>query len=868
MAKKKSEPEIKENIESDSLDQIMGDKYASYARDVIQDRAIPDARDGLKPVQRRILFDMWNTGNTIDKPTKKCAHIVGDVMGKYHPHGDSSIYLALVHMSQGWSYRYPLIDFQGNNGSIDGDGPAAYRYTEARLAALSNELLRDIDEDTVKMNLTFDDTLYEPDVLPARFPNLLVNGSEGIAVGIATSIPPHNLKEVTQAIIYRIKHPSCEVDDLLKYIPGPDFPTGGIIYESDALKDIYRTGHGKVMVSSRTEIVTNEDGIKQIIVSEIPYQVNKSELVKAIDKIRHDKTIPGIDEVRDETDKDGLRIAIDLKEDAKPEAILAYLMSKTALQTNYSANMMAIVDGHPRSMDLITYCDCYIQHQLDVISRRSEFRYKKDQARLSIVNGLLKAQSILDEVIKIIRQSADKADSKLNLEKRYGFSEDQAEAIVMMPLYKLSHTDVTVLENEKKTLEDDLTLLKGLLDEQTKREDLIISDLTDIAKAYGGKRLTEIRDQEEAAASVQLDKRDLIAQEDVYVVATRDGYIKRSSVKSWKGSGGQNGAKPGIKSGDIFVYDGLCSTTDFMLVFTSKGNYLYIPVNEIKETKWNDEGFHVSQLVALNPDEKLVSAFAVRQFREDLYVMILSKKGLVKRINLSSFPVIRRSKAYPAIKLLNDDELVGACVSSGNSNVFIASVDGRAVYYNENEVLVTNPRTGGMKAGSFKGKELAGILSFLPEEGGKVALITDRGHTRVFEMSHIALSERLSKPTVLFNMFQKEPHVLVYLDKILEKPSPFNYDAVMSDGSRIDVAFPDFYLTPMEKYAKRPDGFPIKERICYVSIENSVLVDENTKSLPLPVKENVDASTPSEEEKPAQDFEQISLFDDDDNDKK
>jgi len=861
MAKKEKET-IKENIESDSLDQIMGDKYASYARDVIQDRAIPDARDGLKPVQRRILFDMYNTGNTIDKPTKKCAHIVGDVMGKYHPHGDSSIYLALVHMSQSWAYRYPLIDFQGNNGSIDGDGPAAYRYTEARLSALSNELLRDIDEDTVKMNLTFDDTLFEPDVLPARFPNLLVNGSEGIAVGIATAIPPHNLKEVTQAVIYRIKHPNCDVDALLNYIPGPDFPTGGILYTSETLKDIYRSGHGRVTVAGNASIATSEEGVPQIIISSIPYQVNKSELVKAIDKIRHNKTIPGIDEVRDETDKEGLRIAIDLKDDAKPEAILAYLLQKTSLQTNYSANMMAIVDGHPRSMDLLTYCDCYIQHQLDVITRRSAFRFQKDTTRLAIVTGLIKAASIINEVIAVIRSSADKADSKVNLEAKYDFSEPQAEAIVMMPLYKLSHTDISVLEAEKSSLEKNLAILDGLLHNQDQREDLIIADLTANAKEYGGKRLTEVRDGAELSSSTQVDKRDLIAQEDVYIVATRDGYLKRSSLKSWKASGGATGARPGIKAGDGFIYNGSASTTDYMLLFTSRGNYLYIPVNEIKETKWNDEGFHVSQLVNLGSEEKLVRGFAVRHFRDDLYVVLLSKKGLIKRIALSSFPVIRRSKAYPAIKLINDDELVGACLTSGNSNVLVISSDGKAVFYNENDVLITNPRTGGLKAGSFKGEDLFDVLSFYPDESGKIALITDRDCTRVFDISHIKLTSRLLKPSVIVPSFQKEPHKVVYAGKILSKPSPFSYDAVLDDATRIDVTFPDFYLTPFEKYAKRPDGFPIKSRIVFVSFEESQFVDDNIASLPLPAKEA--APSPllegSEEEK-KDNYEQISLFD-------
>jgi topoisomerase-4 subunit A len=861
MAKKKVQPIIKENITDESLDDLMGRKYAIYAKDVIQDRAIPDARDGLKPVQRRIIFDMWDTGNTIDKPTKKCAHIVGDVMGKYHPHGDASIYEALVHMSQPWAYRYPLIDFQGNNGSLDGDSAAAYRYTEARLSALSAELVSDIDEDTVEMQLTFDDTLTEPTVLPSRFPNLLVNGSEGIAVGIATSIPPHNLREITQAVIYRIKHKDCDVEALLKFVPGPDFPTGGIIYQSESLKDIYRTGRGRVTVAAKCSILTNEDGVKQILVTEIPFQVNKAVLVKSIDKIRHDKTIPGIDEVRDETDKTGLRIAIDLKDDAKPEAILGYLRNKTELRTGYTAHMVAIVDDRPKTMTLISYCDCYIDHQLDVITRRSRFLEAKDQQRLSIVTGLIKAISILDAVVKVIKASQDKADSKLNIEKAFGFTEDQAEAIVMMPLYKLSHTDVSVLQNEKASLESDLQILGGLLSDQSKREDAIIGDLQRIAKEYGDKRKTQIEGEE--AAPVQVDKRDLIAEEDAYVVATRDGYLKRSSLKSWKASGGPSGARPGIKAGDVFVYDGICKTTDFMIFFTNRGNYLYIPANEIKETKWNDEGFHVSSLVAVSPEEKIVRGFAVRKFRNDLFVCLLSKKGYVKRMCLQAFPVIRRSRPIGAIRLGEGDEVIDAVATTGNSNLFIVSTDGKGILYNENDILISNPRTSGLKAGSFKGKELAGMLAFDPKEGGKVMFVTDRGHTRVFDMSHIDKAHRLDKATEIFDSFKKEPHTLVYMGKVGAKQVPYSLDAVLDDATRADVTFSDFYLTPMEQHARRPDGFPAKARIAHISWDDSPLLDDTIVSHPLPkpaVKPEPIAPQPEDNAKEG--FEQISLFDD------
>ncbi|MCR5693007.1 MAG: DNA topoisomerase 4 subunit A [Bacilli bacterium] len=866
MAKKKIEqPIIQENIIFGPLDQLMGDKFAIYAKDVIQDRAIPDARDGLKPVQRRIVYDMWNTGNTIEKPTKKCARIVGDVLGKYHPHGDSSVYDALVHMSQDWNVRYPLIDFQGNNGSMDGDSAAAYRYTEARLSAISNELIADIDKDTVDMELTFDDTLFEPTVLPALFPNLLANGSEGIAVGISTSIPPHNLREITSAVVYRIKHPECSVDDLMRFVPGPDFPTGGIIYKSSSLEDIYRKGRGKVTVSSKAEIVTDDKGASQIIVSEIPFHVNKSVLVKAIDKICHDKTIPGILEVRDESDKEGLRISIDLKNDCKPEAVLAYLMNKTQLKTSISAQVVAIVDDKPKTLDLLSYCDCYIQHQLDVITRKSHFLLNKYTARLEIVQGLIKAISILDKVVEVIRSSQDKADSKANIQREFGFTEPQAEAIVMMPLYKLSHTDIKVLEDENVKLNQDIDYLNGLLSDQSKREDVIIDNLKTIAKKYSGERLTEIREEE---TSTTLDKRDLIARETVKLVITRDGYIKRSSIKSWKGSGGQNGAKAGIKTGDSFVFDGECDTTDFLLIFTEQGNYLYVPVNEVKEAKWNDEGYHVNNLVNLTPNDHLIAAFAVRHFRHDLFVVLLSRNGSIKRIRFDSFPVVRRSKPISAIKLEKGDSLVGVTYTTGNSNLFITSEDGRASFYNENEIYISNPKSRGMKAGSFSGKPLAGVLAFNQEEKeNKILVITDRGSTRVFDTNHITLGKRLAKANPFFNMFKKEPHRVVFITRTNGQVPPYTIETVLHDDNRYDIIFPDFYLTPTDRYAKRPDNFPAKDRIEYISRDNSnsFLIDDSIQSFEpaLPPIEEEQKETPiqKEEEKPVV-YEEISLFDD------
>ena len=611
MAKKKEiVEEIVENIVPTTLDDLMGDRFDIYAKDVIQDRAIPDARDGLKPVQRRIIYAMYKTGNTIDKPTKKCAHIVGEVMGKYHPHGDTSIYEALVRMSQPWAMRLPLIDFQGNNGSMDGDSAAAYRYTEARLAALSQELVRDLDKDTVDMGLTFDDTEFEPTVLPARFPNLLVNGTSGIAVGMATEIPPHNLREVVAALVYRIQHPSCPIETLMRLVPGPDFPTGGTIYRSQGLSDIYLTGRGKIEVASKTQIV-EEGGKAQIIISEIPYGITKSSLVLSIDKLRHDKSLPGIEEVRDETDKEGVRIAVDIKSGFKPEPILNYLYSKTQLRSSFSANMVAIVNGRPVTMDLLSYCDTYIAHQVEVITRRTRYDLAKSESRLSIVDGLIKAASIIDEVIKIIRASNDKQDSKRNLEARFDFTPDQSEAIVMMPLYKLSHFDVNVVIEEGKALREAIATYKKILASRDELDKLLIEDLRKIAKQYGDERRTVIEDE---AGKKSVDARDLIARETNMLVVTRDGYVKRSSLASWKGSGGHTGARPGLKSGDTLVFSQKVDTTDYLLMFTTKGNYLYVPIHLIKPNKWLDEGLHINYAASLPADEKIVAAFALSKF--------------------------------------------------------------------------------------------------------------------------------------------------------------------------------------------------------------------------------------------------------------
>ncbi len=859
-----NEPII-ENIEPSTLDELMGDRFDVYAKDVIQDRAIPDARDGLKPVQRRIIYAMYNTHNTIDRPTKKCAHIVGEVMGKYHPHGDSSIYGALVHMSQKWAMRLPLIDFQGNNGSVDGDGPAAYRYTEARLAAVANEMVRDINKDTVDMELTFDDTEFEPSVLPSRFPNLFVNGSTGIAVGIATEIPPHNLKEVCQAIIHRIKHPHCPIESLMAYIPGPDFPTGGIIYESQGLKDIYLKGKGRVDVVSCYHTNENEDQTAQIIITEIPYGVVKSSLVRSIDEIRHDKKIDGIEEVRDESDKDGTRIVVDIRKGFKADAVLAYLMGKTQLKTGYSANMVAIVDGRPQTLNLSSYCDTYIAHQIEVITRRTKYDLKKDEDRLEIVLGLIKAYSIINEVVATIRASQDKADSMNNLMAKFAFTQPQAKAIVEMPLYKLSHTDITTLEQERDALQSEIAELKAILADPNKRNNLIIEDLRNIAKTYGNDRRTQITEEKEDLTSV--DKRDLIAKEEVILTVSRDGYVKRSSIASWRSSGGLTGALPGLKAGDALIYEGNCFTTDFLVAFTNLGNYLYVPVHLLKANKWLDEGVHVNNAISLAEGEKLVRAFAIKSFREDLNFAILSKLGQIKRARLSDFPVTRFNRPIRIMRLLRDDEVADVALTCGNSTLVLVSKIGQCSRYNESQVPMNVGVSSGVKAAAFKGNQAVSLMAFGPEElDSKFFIVTDLGNVRVVSLNNIPEGERLTKATLLYKCFKSEPHTTVYADKVGDKASPYLLYANLSDTSRHEVNLVNWNLTPMEKNAKREDSFPKKETVLSVNRRAKDYIDESIVSYASPVSEEGEATLPESEEieKPTERFEQISIFGDDD----
>ena len=874
MAKKKIEApveeQIVENIQLMPLEEVMGDRYATYAKYVIQDRAIPDVRDGLKPVQRRIIFSMYKSGNTFNKPTKKCAHTVGAVMGTFHPHGDTSIYEALARMSQDWKVRYPLIDFQGNNGSIDGDSPAAYRYTESRLSELSNELIKDIDKKTVDMQLNFDDTEFEPIVLPSRFPNLLLNGTEGIAVALATEIPPHNLRELVDAIIYRIDHKTATIDDLLQFVKGPDFPGGGIIYNSDGLKSIYTAGRGRIEIASKCEIVQNKDN-QQIIITEIPYKVVKIQLVYEIDKIIHSKAVDGLLEVRDESDWKGIRIVIDCKKDANVELLLKYLMNKTSLVSSYSANMVAIVDGRPKTLDLLTYVDAYIAHQVDVITRKSQFDLDKYGTRLHIVEGLIIASINIQEVVEIIRKSKDKADSKINLQKRYNFSNEQSEAIVTMPLYKLSHTDENLLEAEAEQLRKDIEILKGILEDPKKLNRVLIKDLKAIADKYGDDRRTQFADKEE---NQQIDKRQLIAKEEVMIAVTKDGYLKRSTLKSYRSSG--ENAMPGMKEGDVLIANGQAITTDYIICFTNKGNYVCVPVHKMTENKWKDEGVHLNSFATLSAGEKIVRAICVSEFRNDIYLAILTKFGQIKRMCVSSIESAKRSRPIRYMKLLNYDEVVGVQILTGNSDLLVITSNGNASMFNENELSVLGTNASGVKSISGLGKNQAvALMSFDEEERAKVVILTDKGHWRLFNNNNVARTARLGKTTVVCPSFKGEPHKVVSAVKADKEEEIMKVLISLDDNTQTVLEIDDFHNTDITKYAKK--NIDIGRNINVINATDGKLETINKKSVshPIVVKESknlVSVSIYDGEENQAENdtnseekegsFEQISIFDD------
>lgn len=737
-----------------TLEDIMGDRFARYSKYIIQDRALPDVRDGLKPVQRRILYAMYKEGNTHNKPFRKSAKTVGNVIGNFHPHGDASVYDAMVRMSQDWKVRNVLVEMHGNNGSIDGDSAAAMRYTEARLSPIALELLRDIDKDTVEMAPNFDDSLLEPTVLPSYFPNLLVNGSTGISAGYATNIPPHNLEEVIDATIKKIDSPNVRLDTILNIIKGPDFPTGGIVEDKNALKEAYETGRGKIIVRAKASFEKN-NGKDQIVITEIPYEVNKAELIRKIDLLRIDKKLDEIVDARDESDRNGLRIVIDLKKGADREFLLNYLYKNTDLQINYNFNMVAIVDRRPKQLGLLEIIDAYIKHARDVVRRRTEFDLEHAEKRLHIVEGIIKALSILDDVIKIIRSSTDKANAKENLINKYNFSERQAEAIVMLQLYKLTNTDVTLLEEEKEKLNELIKELKTILSDEKVLDNVIKEELKRIKKEYPTPRKTIIS---ESITKIEIDETKMIPQEEVVVVVTRDGYIKRSSIRSFSAS---EENEVGIKEDDYIIGYFQMNTIDKILLFTEFGNYLYIPVFEIPETKWKDLGRHVSSIIDIEDTDNIVSAISVRNFSENKYVTIFTKNGLVKRTSLSEFEVTRYSRPITAIKMKKDDSVVGAYLTEGDENVFIATRNGYGLYFDINEISIIGTRAQGVKGINLKNDTVVSGL-IVKDADTYISVFTENGNAKRVKLSEFDLTSRAKRGVLILREVKSNP------DKVLK----------------------------------------------------------------------------------------------------
>ncbi|MDO4394684.1 MAG: DNA topoisomerase IV subunit A [Mycoplasmatota bacterium] len=730
-----------------SLEEIMGERFGKYSKYIIQDRAIPDVRDGLKPVQRRILFSMYKEKNTYDKPYKKSARAVGDVMGKYHPHGDSSIYDAIVRMSQDWKMKEPFVDMQGNNGSIDGDSAAASRYTEARLSKISNEMLRDIDKETVTFAPNYDDTLLEPTVLPSRFPNLLVNGTTGISAGYATNIPPHNLEEVIDATIYRIDNPNSRLDTLLNYVKGPDFPTGGQAIGMDGIRQAYETGRGKIIIRSKINLEKNK-----IIITEIPYEVNKQLLVKRIDEIRLDKKIDGIIEVRDESDKEGLQITIELKKDANSKNILNYLYKNTELQVSYNYNMIAIVNRRPMQLGLIPILDAYIEHQKDVVTKRSQYDLSHAKHRYHIVEGLIKAISILDAVIKTIRGSKNKADAIVNLVKEYDFTEEQATEIVTLQLYRLTNTDIISLQEEKSNLEKIMAMLEEILASKEKLNTVIKEELRKIKKEYGTERKTEIV---ATAEEIKIDTTEMIQKEDVVVVVTHDGYVKRVSLRSYA----TNNDETSLKDGDYVIGLYNINTTQTVLVFTDKGNYLFLPVFEIPEVKWKDMGKHVSNIVTMSSDEKIIGAMPVYNFEADKYITVFTKNGMVKRTKLIDFKVGRYTKEVGMIKLSDNDKVI-AVSSSDETDLFVATKNGYGLWYDISEVSVVGIRASGVKSIKLKDDEVVSSCLFNPE-CEYITIITDKGTAKRMKLNNIEKTSRANRGILLMKEIKSNPSKII-----------------------------------------------------------------------------------------------------------
>ena len=752
----------------------MGERFGRYSKYIIQERALPDIRDGLKPVQRRILYSMNKDGNTFDKGYRKSAKSVGNIMGNFHPHGDSSIYDAMVRMSQDWKNREILVEMHGNNGSMDGDPPAAMRYTEARLSEIAGYLLQDIEKGTVPFAWNFDDTEKEPTVLPAAFPNLLVNGATGISAGYATDIPPHNLAEVIDAVVYMIDHPKAKVDKLMEFLPGPDFPTGAIVQGRDEIKKAYETGKGRVVVRSRTEIEKLKGCKEQIVVTEIPYEINKAVLVKKIDDVRVNNKVAGIAEVRDESDRYGLRIAIELKKDANTELILNYLFKYTDLQVNYNFNMVAIDHFTPRLVGIVPILTSYIAHRKEIILARSRFDKAKAEKRLHIVEGLIRVISILDEVIALIRASENKADAKENLKVSYDFTEEQAEAIVTLQLYRLTNTDVVILEEEQAELREKIAMLSAIIGDERTMYNLMKRELREVKKKFGNPRLSELQDK---ANTIEIDTASLIVEEETYVSVTRGGYLKRTSPRSFNSS---TVDEVGKRDDDRLIFISSAKTTQHLLIFTNLGNVIYRPVHELADIRWKEIGEHLSQTITnFETNEEVIYTELVDNFDEGTYFAV-TKLGQIKRVERKEFSPWRtyKSKSVKFAKLKNEDDQIITLSPIKLDDVMLVTKNGYALRFNIEEVPVVGAKAAGVKAINLKKDDV--LAAAFIANTDSLYILTQRGALKRMAVADIPVTSRANRGLQVLRELKSKPHRIFQAGPVFGE-QPAELDLFSSD---------------------------------------------------------------------------------------
>jgi len=755
--KKKLDIFLAEKFQETRLEEVIGDRFGRYSKYIIQERAIPDIRDGLKPVQRRILYGMNELKVTSNQPYKKSARIVGEVMGKYHPHGDSSIYEAMVRMSQDWKMGVTLIDMHGNNGSIDGDGAAAMRYTETRMSKNAEYLLQDIDKNTVPFIPNFDEEEIEPTVLPAKFPNLLVNGAMGISSGYATYIPTHNINEVVNATIARIDNPNMNVDDLLEIMPGPDFPTGGIVQGKEGIREAFLTGSGSVVVRSKYEFEDMGNGQQRIVVTEIPYDTLKSKTVEKMEQLRIDGKLPDVVEVRDESGRDGLRIAVDLKKGANATAIITYLLKNTDLQINLNYNMVSICNRRPMRLGVLPILDAYIAHQKDVITNRTNYELNKAEKRLHIVEGLIKMIDVVDEVIHTIRKSANKADSKKNIIEKFGFTEEQAEAIVMMQLYKLSNQDIEALMNENRTLTENIDRYHKILSSERELLKVIKNELVQLNKTIVCPRRTVI---EEQVSSLKVDETDLVAKEQIVVSISKEGYLKRVNLKSFTTS-----KSNGLKDNDALLYEGEVSTLDTLLIFTTLGNFIYLPVYKIAECKYKDVGTFINNLVATQPKERFISVYPITDFNEPKTVLLATNKGNMKQTLLSDFNVTRYTKPVRAMKLGADEELVAADIIKDPLEIMVFTKNCEALRFRASDISLYGTMAGGVRSINLKPKDEV-VSAFYCNKNDDFLVLTSRSTLKRMKVMDVLLTKRSRSGSAVIKPLKSNPYLLVDAKKL------------------------------------------------------------------------------------------------------